>query len=279
MAAVGRVTTPSGETVQFSEGRRLVFGRGPDADLVIAAGRGLSRRAGMISALAGGAWVGNLSLTHTLYAETAGTRIRLPRMEEPGEPDGGWFIRAGIALVGSLAMLDEGLPLRIWVEDPAYAEGWVEPDGDDTLLPFSLDPRTKLFLVAMLWCRPWLLDPSRTTPLPRTPEIARAALEVTGAEYELGRFDRDPLFRDRLSARVGEHLKVLRRKIAERGMVRLGTRLSDEVVVGVLIEHVIIGPADLARLGDPVWRSRQEDLWWQLPSGVDPETGLGPRRA
>jgi hypothetical protein len=62
-------------------------------------------------------------------------------------------------------------------------------------------------------------------------------------------------------------------------MVRLGTRLSDEVVVGVLIEHVIIGPADLARLGDPVWRSRQEDLWWQLPSGVDPETGLGPRRA
>jgi hypothetical protein len=140
--------------------------------------------------------------------------------------------------------------------------GAPRPDGDATLLPFYLDPNTKLFLVALLWCRPWLVDSSRGSPLPRTPEIARAALQVTDAHHELECFDTDPAFRDRLSARVGEHLKVLRRKLLERGMVRPGVRLSDEVAVGALIENGIIGPADLRRISDPAWCSRQEDLWW-----------------
>ena len=39
-------------------------------------------------------------------------------------------------------------------------------------------------------------------------------------------------------------------------------RLSDEVAVRILIEHGIITSADLGRLEDPAWRSRQEDLWW-----------------
>ena len=109
---------------------------------------------------------------------------------------------------------------------------------------------------------PWLLDPSAASPLPRTPEIAKAALEVTGAHHELERFDSDPEFRDRLSARVAEHVKVLRRKIAERGLAGPDVRLSDEVAVRILIEHGIVGPGDLRLLADPAWCSRQEDLWW-----------------
>ena len=31
----------------------------------------------------------------------------------------------------------------------------------------------------------------------------------------------------------------------------------------VLLEHAVITPADLARLDDPAWCSRQEDLWWE----------------
>ena len=121
---------------------------------------------------------------------------------------------------------------------------------------------TKLFLVALMWCRPWLLDPGAVTPLPRTPEIARDALQVTGAYHELERFDSDPAFRDRLSARVAEHIKVLRHKITDRGLVSTDTRLSDEVVVRLLIEHGIVTAADLGKLNDPAWCSRQEDLWW-----------------
>jgi hypothetical protein len=271
------VTTPSGRVIGIPVGTRLVFGRGPDADLVIPAGRGLSRRAGAISAAADGAWVANISYTHALYAEGHGYRIRLPRMDRPGEPSAGWFVREGSALIGSRAMLDEGQPLRLVVALGAAASSGAggvndrgaggdralaRADGDPTLLPLYLDPNTKLFLVALMWCRPWLIDPARSMPLPRTPEIARAALEVTDAHHEIDCFDSDPAFRDRLSARVGEHIKVLRRKIAERGLVRAGIRLSDEVAVGALIDAGIITGNDLARLTDPAWCSRQEDLWW-----------------
>jgi len=263
------VTSAEGTVTAIPEGGQVVFGRGPDADLVIAAGLGLSRRAGVITAVAGGAWVANISRTHALYAEGDGYRIRLPRVDEAdesSEPSKGWFLREGSALVGSRSMLDEGKPLRLVV---AASRRWAgagvsraRADGDPTLLPFYLDPNTKLFLVALLWCRPWLVDPARGSPLPRTPEIARTALEVTDAHHELECFDGDPAFRDRLSARVGEHLKVLRRKLLDHGMVRPGVRLSDEVAVGALIESGIITTHDLDRIGDPAWCSRQEDLWW-----------------
>jgi hypothetical protein len=263
-----RVSTPSGLVVGIPEGSRLVFGRGPDADLTVAVGRGLSRRAGVISAVADGVWIANISRTHALYTEGEGYRIRLPRMEDNGEPSGGWFLRSGSTLVGSRTMLDEGQALSVMVAGNGH--GWgldpgrVRADADATVLPLYIDPMTKLFLVALMWCRPWLLDPAATEALPRTPEIARAALEVTGAYHELERFETDPAYRDRLSARVAEHIKVLRRKITERGLVRPDVRLSDEVVVRLLIEHGVITAADLGRLNDPVWCSRQEDLWWTI---------------
>jgi len=268
MAVSARVCTASGEEAQVAEGGQLVFGRGPEVDLAVAAGRGLSRRAGIVTAMPAGAWITNISRTHALYVEGEGYRIRLPRLEDDGEPAGGWLLHSGTALVGSRAMLDEGLPLQVSVTGQRAADGdpnspaGREPDGEGTILPLYLDPMTKLFLVALIWCRPWLLDPSATTPLPRTPEIARGALEVTGAYHELERFETDAEFRDLLSARVAEHIKVLRRKIADRGLAGPDVRLADEVAVRILIEHGIITSADLSRLADPVWRSRQEDLWW-----------------
>ena len=190
----------------------------------------------------------NISYTHALYAEGDGFRIRLPRMDRAERARRG-LVRAAGNGAGRLAR-DAG-------RRPAAAGGrrvgpagqrhgprrrWQTAGGDPTLLPLYLDPNTKLFLVALIWCRPWLIDPARGMPLPRTPEIARAALEVTGAQHEIECFDSDPPYRDRLAARVGEHLKVLRRKIIERGLVRPGVRLSDEVVVGALIENGIISP-------------------------------------
>jgi hypothetical protein len=320
MPLTAHVSLASGQKMMIAEGNRLVFGRGPGVDLAIAAGRGLSRRAGVVTAMAAGAWIANISRTHALYVEGDDYRIRLPRMEDDGEPADGWFVHTGTAYVGSRGMLDDEQPLavtvagrfegwsrqagginggvtavsgaavahgngladEVWLADAAglAEEAWLaEPDGlagraglagwapeqrgaEGTLLPFYIDPMTKLFLVALMWCRPWLLDQSASRPLPRTPEIARGALEVTGAYHELERFDSDPEFRDVLSARVAEHIKVLRRKITDRGLARGDVRLSDEVAVRILIEHGIITSTDLGRLEDPVWRSRQEDLWW-----------------
>ena len=307
MALSAHVSMASGEKMMIAEGSQLVFGRGPGVDLAIAAGRGLSRRAGVVTAMPAGAWIANISRTHALYVEGDDYRIRLPRMEDDGEPADGWFVHTGTAYVGSRGMLDDEQPLAVTVT--GRFEGWpgltgqlnggVTASGAEladgmgltdrsglggtaglasaaglaegaalaegaggTLLPFYIDPMTKLFLVALMWCRPWLLDQSASRPLPRTPEIARGALEVTGAYHELERFDSDPEFRDVLSARVAEHIKVLRRKITDRGLARADVRLSDEVAVRILIEHGIITSADLGRLEDPAWRSRQEDLWW-----------------
>uniref|UniRef100_UPI002627145C hypothetical protein n=1 Tax=Trebonia sp. TaxID=2767075 RepID=UPI002627145C len=262
------VSTASGQVIRLTDGSQLVFGRGPGVDLAISAGRGLSRRAGVITTTPQGAWIANVSRTHALYVAGDGYRIRLPRVEGDGEPNGGWLVHAGTAMVGSRAMLDDGLQLAVTVPGRHRRHGADTPasqapaDGDGTLLPLYLDPMTKMFLVALMWCRPWLLDPSATSPLPRTPEIARAALEVTGAHHELERFDADPEFRDRLSSRVAEHVKVLRRKITDRGLAGADVRLSDEVAVRVLIEHGVVSVGDLGLLSDPAWCSRQEDLWW-----------------
>jgi hypothetical protein len=279
MPVSAQVSTAAGHTVHIAEGNQIVFGRGPEVDLAVSAGRGLSRRAGIVTAMAAGAWIVNISHTHALYVDGEGYRIRLPRLEDDGEPAGGWLLHSGTALVGSRAMLDDDLPLVVSVTSEHQADGSppTQPDGEGTVLPFYLDPMTKLFLVALLWCRPWLVDSGATTPLPRTPEIARGALKVTGAYHELERFETDPEFRDLLSARVAEHIKVLRRKIADHGLasrsargsgafggsgVEGDVRLSDEVAVRILIEHGIVTSADLGLLADPAWRSRQEDLWW-----------------
>jgi len=263
------VSTASGQVIRLSEGSQLIFWRGPAVDLAISAGRGLSRRAGVIAATPDGAWIANISTTHALYVAGDGYRIRLPRVEGDGDPAGGWLVHAGTAMVGSRSMLDDGLQNAVTVpgrhrrpRPAANQDDQAQPDGDGTVLPLYLDPKTKLFLVALMWCRPWLTDPSAASPLPRTPEIARAALEVTGAHPEIERFESDSEFRDKLSARVAEHIKVLRRKIAERGLAGPDVRLSDEVAVRVLIEHGVVGLGDLAMLADPAWCSRQEDLWW-----------------
>jgi hypothetical protein len=244
MPLSSHISTASGQKVPVAEGTRLVFGRGPGVDLIVAAGRGLSRRAGLVTAMAAGAWIANISRTHALYVEGDGYQVRLPRMEHDGEPANGWFVHSGTALVGSRAMLDESQPLIVtvtgqydaapypagqltgaelagaelaaaglagtelaaagngagptgnrvtgtgvsdegeWTDEvcAARAAGHTEAGhaeagpseggtayGDGTLLPFYLDPMTKLFLVALIWCRPWLDDPSATRPLPRTP--------------------------------------------------------------------------------------------------------------
>ena len=100
------MSTASGQVIRLTEGSHLVFGRGPEVDLAITAGRGLSRRAGVIRTTPEGAWIANISRTHALYVAGDGYRIRLPRAEGDGDPAGGWLIHEGTAMVGSRAMMD-----------------------------------------------------------------------------------------------------------------------------------------------------------------------------
>ena len=123
MAVSARVSTAAGQEIRIAEGTQLVFGRGPEVDLPVAAGRGLSRRAGIVTAWRPAAWIANISRTHALYVEGEDYRIRLPRLEDDGEPAGGWLVHTGTARVGSRAMLDEGLPLEVTVTGRRGADG------------------------------------------------------------------------------------------------------------------------------------------------------------
>src|SRR5260370_38376827 len=89
MPLSAHVSTASGQQMQVAEGTRLVFGRGPGVDLIVAAGRGLSRRAGLLTAMASGVWIANISRTHALYLEGGGYQARLPRVEGDAEPANG----------------------------------------------------------------------------------------------------------------------------------------------------------------------------------------------
>src|ERR1700751_2626168 len=132
MSLSSHVSTASGQKMLVAEGTRLVFGRGPGVDLIVAAGRGLWGRAGLVTAMAAGVWIANISRTHALYVEGEGYQVRLPRMEHDGEPANGWFGQTGTALVGARAMLEEGQALVVTVtgqhEEPAVGHGaaWAE---------------------------------------------------------------------------------------------------------------------------------------------------------
>jgi hypothetical protein len=262
------VRSPDGTAISLLlTGGRLTFGRGQGADLVVPGGRGLSRRAGEITALAGGAWVVNIGHTHALYVEGDDYHVRLPPAGSDG-PIGGWLLARGTASVGSMAMTRQGIALRLSVTGdelpPAAAAGNGRGEGAEaTVRPLVLSPDTKLYLVALLLCRPWLLNPGHADAPPTAPEIARTALELTRASHQLRRLERDPDFRARLVEQVNEHLKYLRKRIQASGLAGRGMRLTPSVMAEVLVSNDVLTRADLAVVGTPRWQSRQEDLWWR----------------
>src|SRR5260370_6856931 len=130
MGVRGGVCSGAGWEMRIAEGSQLICGRGREVDLAVAAGRGLSRRAGIVTAMPAGAWITNISRTHALYAEGEGYRIRLPRLEDGGEPAGGWLLHSGTVLVGSRAMLDDGPPLQGSRPRQPAATGGPHPPDD-----------------------------------------------------------------------------------------------------------------------------------------------------
>jgi hypothetical protein len=271
-AAVGvQVLSPDGARILVPPQTRLTFGRGHEADIVIPGGRDLSRRAGEIAVDGCGALVMNLSRCHALFVDGNGYHVRLPRADDNGPP-GGWLVTRGTAMVGSMAMMRGGMVVHVIAAGPeGLADAQPGPTGscradgtqpNGTVRPFMLRADTKLFLVALLLCRPWLLDPGHVRALPTSPQIARQALEFVSASHQLDRFDRDTQFRKRLVEQVNDHLKYLRERVLASGLVPEGTRLAPAAMAEVLLTNDIVTHSDLAVTEQPQWRSRQEDLWW-----------------
>jgi hypothetical protein len=98
-------------------------------------------------------------------------------------------------------------------------------------------------------------------PLPRAPELARQALELTGAHHLLNGFDASPE-RGRLAQQVHDHLKELRHKIYRAGLVGRERQLSLSGIVSALPHYDVIGPRHLELVHDEAWLTAQENKWW-----------------
>jgi len=264
---VVQVVAPEGESLLLRSGENIVFGRDPSVGLPLPGDPWLSRRAGEICVLPDGVRVSNLSERHALFVQMDRDRIRLPPMEP-----GSCFLVTGKVGVGSAAMLDQSRAVRLVLPDRWQREELVpapppEPHGEHpiastTELPIRIQADTKEFMVAFVLCRPWLEDPARTAPLPSAPQIAEAALQITGAHHLLKEMAQDTSRRDALAGQVHEHLKGLRAKLKRSKLVRPEVSISPTVIASTLLHYDVIGPRHLALLNNPDWLTAQENKWW-----------------
>jgi hypothetical protein len=249
------ITGPLAQRWSLSPGQRLLFGRGPGADLTLAPDPWVSRLAGEITVFDDGIRVTNVSTRHSLWLEVNGDHVRLPVLAS-GTGHIGCFLAMGRAAIGPGEVPDREQSVHVLL-----------PNLELTPAPsYVLDPGTKEFMVAYLLCRPWLLDPLRIRPLPSAPQIAEEALAITNSYRQWKRFSAEPSSRNRLAAQVHDHLRCLRAKIRRQGLISPDLELSMPAIAAVLIHYDLIGPRHLALPYDTAWLTAQEDKWWSTPT-------------
>lgn len=259
-----RVTGPDGTELPVPFGSGLLFGRSRHADLVVLGDPGLSRLAGQITVSADGARISNLSRKHGLVAEVHGQVSHLP--PSGAEDHGALLVTSGRALVGSPYMHGGGSMIEVRVGDGAVPPPPELPDvaeETETTTRIRLSPHTKEFVTALMLCRDWLLDPSRSRPLPTSVSVAREALAATHTWDQLTGFDAGRAdVRARVTRRVEEHLRHLKRKLADSGALEPGTRMTRERLAHHLITLQALTPSHLRLLDDEEWLEAQAELWW-----------------
>jgi hypothetical protein len=266
---VVRVAGPDGDTRTLRPGERLIFGRGPDVDILIGEDPWLSRRLGEILVSADGVRVTNLSRKSTLHVRTNTKSIKLQPASADAD-DIACVLSSGSALVGSPTMIDERRAVHVVLPERRDAPAQVPVPGTvdggvrivSTVPPLRLDRETKGFMVALLLCRPWLEDPARTAPLLSVPQIAIAALEVTNAHNLLAVARRDQNKRDALVNQIKSHISELRGKLVQRGFVPVDSSVGNTALASILIHYDIITRRDLELFDDDHWMEVQELKWW-----------------
>jgi hypothetical protein len=256
------VTGEPAEPRILNPGDGLVFGRGPDVDLPLGGDIWLSRRMGEIRVLENAVSVTNLSRKHALHVESSDNAIKLPTTIAAKDA-GAYLLPAGLSLIGTAAMLKDARAVRIMV-----SAGWGPASSPppasathtrqlSTQPRLKLNPETKIFIVALLLCRPWLDDDSRLAPLPTAPQIAAEALHITAAYGELQKLQTDAKARELITEQVRRALRELREKLHAQRLVNSNTGLGLGNVAAALLYYDIITRDHLALLDDTEWRTAQ----------------------
>lgn len=244
----------------LSVGDEVTFGRGNTVTFCFPSEPRLSRLAGVIRGLDDGVVVTNLSTTHDLNVRLKNDNVRLAA-SVAGHPVAALLLTAGdlrITWPGAMAGYVE-ISINATSEPETKYNATVI--GRTTERPMSLNRNTKEFAVALLLCRPRLRADLGARVAPTVPDLTRQILEVTSSVYLLRQLDRDRETRRKMLARTHEHLKNLRDKVVQAGLVNVGVRLSVDRVADLLVTHNILTQQDLALLEDPKWINDQQRRW------------------
>jgi hypothetical protein len=241
---------------------QILFGREPGLDLVFSGDPDLSRRAGELRHIGTGVAVTNLSGVHSLYVKSLAGKIKLSPLRE-GSPPGLYVMTAGEFEISVRNWERSGCRILVHITATSVNVAAEMPAGaQGTRLPLRLNPHTKEFATALVLCKSKLEAGGSSTPImPTVPEITRRVLEATGSWNLLREYESDNGGRTRLSGRIHEHLKQLRAKLYDRGLVPAGP-LAPPILADVLINNDIIKPSDLRLFDDPGWLEVQSRLWW-----------------
>lgn len=260
------VTAPAlGSSRDLGPGARLTFGRDPGADLCFPGEARLSRYAGELRWGTDGVFLTNTSARHSLFVESTSGSAEL----EPAGPDGSAsaFVLSGGQATIAVPWPESGCRLIVEVPRGRVPDRPVErspstPTTSDHGLRLQED--TKLFVTALLLCRPRLTGPATDPPVtPSIPELTRQILVVTDSFHLLQDFDDDGPGRDRLTGRVHDQLKELRVKVVRHGLAHTGSRLPPPALAELLVRHRVITRSHLLLLDDTAWRDAQSERWWR----------------
>lgn len=244
---------------------RLTFGRDPSTDLCFPADNRLSRYAGEIRWGVDGLLLANTSTRHSLFIESPTGSAEL----EPAGSDG--YNAAFVLNNGSATVVvpwpESGCRLLVAILDPPEPEAYTQRNPSASTTNdhgLRLQANTKLFVTALLLCRPRLAASGTDPPItPSVPELTREILLVTDSFHLLKEFDEEGPGRNRLTSRVHDQLKELRVKVVHHGLASAGSRLPPAALAELLVRHRVVTRGDLLLLRDAVWRDAQAERWWR----------------
>lgn len=261
------VTTPDGTVYDLAPGMRLCFGRSRRADIVIRPDDPkLSRIAGEIAVEDGGVRITNRSSTHLLRVVMRGRTTDLPQTAA-ATPAASFVLVEGTVEVGSPTMHAEHQVLRVTVA-PRTPDPRPEPppatEETSTVGPWEIDTETRYFAVALALCQDRLENPAASGRVPTAKETTLAVLRLTHCHHHLSRIRAgDAATLGRLTKRVEDHLKYLRKLLRDKGQLPRGVEhLSKQSLAHYLVDLEILRPEHLGLRTDPRWLAVQEQLWW-----------------
>jgi hypothetical protein len=204
--------------------------------------------------------VTNLSKAHSLFVNSLAGSIRLAPVRDSAAP-GAYLMVDGVFEITVRNWQVSGCRIVVEVDSNSAVEEHTLSQTPETYYPLRLNTDTKEFVTALVLCRPKLQAGSGTPIMPTVPDLTRKILEATDSWHLLRQFDEDPKVRARLTGRIHEHLKQLRKKLSDGGLVPPGA-LAPPVLADALINNDIILPSHLALLDDPTWQTAQAERWW-----------------